>query len=84
MGEGMPLGAECALRARRLAASDPYQPADPRQGRQVYRAGGGGDKKEARDPCASGRLGTRRALAPRPELAHSWGLLSRGPQLPLE
>ena len=38
MGEGMPLGAECALRARRLAASDPYQPADPRQGRQVYRA----------------------------------------------
>ena len=42
MGEGMPLGAECALRARRLAASDPYQPADPRQGRQVYRAGGGG------------------------------------------
>ena len=32
-------------RARRLAASDPYQPADPRQGRQVYRAGGGGDKK---------------------------------------
>ena len=46
MGEGMPLGAECALRARRLAASDPYQPADPRQGRQVYRAGGVGIRNE--------------------------------------
>ena len=46
MGEGMPLGAECALRARRLAASDPYLPDDPRRGRQVYRAGRVGIRKK--------------------------------------
>ena len=58
LGEGMPLGAECALRARRLAASDPYQPADPRQGRQVYRAGRVGIRKKTvsrRIRCGSHR-----------------------------
>ena len=58
LGGRAPLEAACALRARRLAASDPYLPDDPRRGRQVYRAGRVGIRKKTvsrRIRCGSHR-----------------------------
>ena len=44
-GRGMPLGAACALRARRLAASDPKSAWRPSRGPAGLQGRGGRDKK---------------------------------------